>query len=100
MAQMKQLTGKMINVDGDKFKVLDDSLFSITYRKWKDRISNRAEAWDWTKSCHINETGVHVDRDAEVLVLKSVDDSDELLFIWVKDPCAYTVVVHNKRSRK
>lgn len=89
---LKHLKGKVIDIDGDKFKVLADHCFEIIYRDWKHDVSNRREAQDWTRSCYINETGVHVDRDAEVLVLQSIDNPKEKPIMWVEDFNAYHVV--------
>ncbi len=89
---LKHLKGKVIDIDGDKFKILDDHCFEVILRKWGDRVGNRHEANDWTRNCHINETGMHVDRTAEVFVLQSIDEPDDAPIIWVEDFNAYSVV--------
>lgn len=89
---LKNLKGKVIDIDGDKFKVLDDDCFIYILHKWESRVGNRHEANDWTRSCRTNETGMHVYNTAEVLVLQSIDDPKEKPIMWVEDFNAYHVV--------
>lgn len=89
---LKHLKGKVIDIDGDKFKVLDDHCFEAILRKWGDRVGNRHEANDWARNCYINETGMYVSRTAETLVLQSIDNSEEKPIMWVEDFNAYSVV--------